>query len=154
MDELELADAPAAVRAALALIRHGQHLSALRLLVLAMRTEAGWQASFVLGVAQHRLGQLAEAVKSFSDAVAAAPDEPQVRCARATVLFALGRLDEAESDLHAALTAQPASALALCNLAIVREARGDAGAAATLYDRALALEIGRASCRERVCWIV
>jgi protein O-GlcNAc transferase len=125
------------LRAGLALMRHGQLVSAERCFQtkVALRPDtAGW---FYLGASQHALGRLAEAADSFGKSASLAANPADALCARATVLAALGREQEAEQDLRRAVEASPQHAQALFNLAVVLEARGAKADALSFYDRAL-----------------
>lgn len=125
------------LRAGLALMRHGQLVSAERCFrtKVALRPDAtGW---FYLGASQHALGRLADAAASFGKSAGLAANPADALCARATVLAALGCEQEAEQDLRRAVEASPQHAQALFNLAVVLEAHGAKADARSFYDRAL-----------------
>lgn len=82
-----------------------------------------------VGVAEALSGDFAAALASFDRALTLGAD-PSVRANRGAVLAARGALAEAESELERALADDPHIAVALFNLAQVRERAGRAEAAA------------------------
>jgi tetratricopeptide (TPR) repeat protein len=64
-------------------------------------------------------GSAAEALEAIGPALAARPNDPALLNERGTVLYALGRLDEAVADFRAALAAAPESGPAHNNLGAV-----------------------------------
>jgi predicted O-linked N-acetylglucosamine transferase (SPINDLY family) len=131
----------------LALLRQGQFLSAERLFrqVLAVRPNA--QTWFHLGVAQHAMRRLADAERSFNQAIALARDAAEARNARASVLTELGRLDDAEAELRKAIQESPGNAQAHHNLAVLLARDADRRPALAHYDQALALDPGHLGAR-------
>jgi tetratricopeptide (TPR) repeat protein len=77
-----------------------------------------------LGATQQKLGDMQAAAESFRRAGELIPDETDYRTRRATVLFALGMLDEAESEVDAALVADPENPQAYLIWAGVYDVRG------------------------------
>jgi protein O-GlcNAc transferase len=124
------------LRPGIALLRVGQPAAAERFFRECLAQSPNAQVWYYLGASQHALGKLDEATASFQKAIEVA-DNPDARCARATVLASLGRHAEAETDLHRALELAPTHAQALCNLAIALERRGAQAEALKLYDRVL-----------------
>jgi protein O-GlcNAc transferase len=139
MPELDSIAVPPSLQPGLALLRHGQLDSARRFFQVATATQ-GWQAWYYLGAAQHALGQLSAAAESFAAGIAAAPEQPDLRNARATVLSALERRAEAEQELRSALSSAPGHVPSLLNLAILRDMRGDAEESRKLYDTVIGLD--------------
>lgn len=139
MLDLDPASIPDNLHPGLALLRHRQLESARRFFQAAVRGGGSWQAWYYLGASQHGLGQLQAAAESFREAAARAPEAPDVRNARATVLSALGRTDEAEKELQLALVGAPSHVPSLLNMAILKDMEGQVGEAGRLYDRVLEL---------------
>ncbi len=139
MPDLDLASLPPALQPGIALLRHGQ-LESARRFFQAATADGAWQAWYFLGVVQHALGQLEPAAQSFGAASLRAPDVPEPRNARATVLSALGRSETAEVELRTALGHVPTHVPSLLNLAILADMGGRADEARTLYDRILDLD--------------
>lgn len=139
MADLDPASVPASLRAGLALMRHGELESARRFFQAATAT-GEWQAWYYLGATQHALGALESAAQSFAAGIARAPEQPDLRNARATVLSALERRQEAEEELRRAVACAPAHVPSLLNLAILREMQGDAEECLKLYDRVIELD--------------
>lgn len=139
MADLDPASVPPSLQAGLALLRHGQLESARRFFQAAAASD-GWHAWYYLGATQHALGQLQAAAESFAAGIARAPEQPELRNARATVLSSLERKQEAEEELRRAVACAPTHVPALLNLAILREMRGNPDEAGSLYERVLELE--------------
>ena len=72
-----------------------------------------------------------------AEALGAAP--PDVAVGRSAALIALGRLEEAEALLQAALDAAPQDARLYNNLGLVAEHRGDTATARSFFERASGL---------------
>jgi protein O-GlcNAc transferase len=139
MLDLDSASIPPGLQPGLTLLRHGHLESARRYFQTATATGA-WQAWYFFGVVQHALGQLEPAAESFREAIGRAPEAPDPRNARATVLSSLGRNEEAEKELRQALASAPGHAPSLLNLAILEDMLGRADQAAKLYDRVLEID--------------
>jgi len=77
-----------------------------------------------LGATQQKLGDVQASAESFRRAGELTPDEADYRTRRATVYFALGMLDEAESEVDAALAADPEDPQAYLIWAGVYDVRG------------------------------
>jgi protein O-GlcNAc transferase len=120
-------------------LRAGQYSAAERFFreLLAIQADAG--AWFCLGAAQHSLGKLHDAARSFRNSIDLA-DAIDARCALAAVLSSLGQQAEAEAELRQAIDIHPDHPQALSNLAIAVEQRGDHAEALALYDRTLAAD--------------
>src|SRR3546814_12329798 len=89
------------------------------------------------------------AIDLIGRAIAQVPGQAEWHGNLATALLAAGRPAEAEAGYRRAITLDPRYVEGHYNLANLLRSRGDAAAAAAEFE--IALEIGRASCRERVC---
>ncbi len=95
-----------------------------------------------LGYAQRRVKRFEDALSSYQQALDRGVEQPeQVHLNRAVILTSnLGRGDEAEADLKAALAIAPKYVPALINLGGLYEERGDREQAKAAYARALEIE--------------
>lgn len=125
MPDLPWSEKDARFLSGLTLLRAGQRYTAARYFAHCIAAGADGWGWFYLGVAQHALCDLESAQSSFAKARAGTANAVQVCCARATVLAELGRLDEAEQELKAALGQAPTHSQARLDLAglHVRRAR-------------------------------
>ena len=125
---------------ATAQVYHGANLEAgtprLRLLIEQEQpTEAGFY--FQLAEAYWQLGQTADALPWYREAVAHDADYLAARRNYAFALARTGKLTEAEAELRAALSTAPDDARALANLGDVLIAQGRPAEAASTLERAL-----------------
>ena len=79
---------------------------------------------FLAGIALGELDLPEDAVSEFGRAIAADPDDPEFRSARAQALFSTCRFAEALDDAENALATDPAQADALCVVGLVLEREG------------------------------
>ncbi len=95
-------------------------------------------ALHLLALVEHAGGNHREALGLIEQAIAASGGVAAFHVARASVLAALARRDEAAASIDRALGLDPASAEALNTLGNLRLAGGDAAGAETAYRQALA----------------
>jgi tetratricopeptide (TPR) repeat protein len=124
----------------LALIRARQFHSAVQYFRKCLSEGAGPQAWFLLGVAQHALGQREQAASAFDAAAASACLMADARCVRASVLAELGRIAEAEHELGSVIAVHPYHARARLNRGVIYMGRGDASHALADFDALLPAE--------------
>jgi tetratricopeptide (TPR) repeat protein len=91
------------------------------------------------GASRHAQGDLRGAIAAFEQALAAAPDSPEVYNNRGATRHALGDLAGARADLDRAVALNPRYPEAYNNRGIVRHAQGDRAGALGDFDRALGL---------------
>ena len=91
------------------------------------------------GGALQKRGELAEAIRKFTAAVALAPELDPARCGLGTALVAQGRYDEAANQFARVLQLQPDQVVALMQLGMVRSRQGRLAEAAELFSRVLRL---------------
>jgi tetratricopeptide (TPR) repeat protein len=65
------------------------------------------RAWYNLGLALHQQGRSAEAIAALRQGESADPNDGAIAYARATILYPMGRRDEALAAVEAALRAQP-----------------------------------------------
>ena len=82
-------------------------------------------------------GNYREAAKLYKSLIDTSPEDASLRTSLAGVLGALGRFDQAEVELLAALALQPVNPEAEHNLAVIAERRGDIDEAVRRYRLAL-----------------
>jgi tetratricopeptide (TPR) repeat protein len=109
-----------------------------------------------LGWLQRQARQYEAALQSYAQALARGVRDPQeVHVNRAVILSDhLGRHDEAEAELEAALAIDPRYAPALLNLGNLHEDRGDRAAAEDAYGRLLSVEPEHALALSRLAGVV
>ncbi|QGM45152.1 tetratricopeptide repeat-containing sulfotransferase family protein [Methylocystis heyeri] len=93
-----------------------------------------------LGLAQAALGQFENALASYDQSLALAPDQPDVHHRRGAALAALRRTGEAIASFDQALRLRPGFVDALNNRGVALSALGRAAEALASYDQALALK--------------
>ena len=110
-----------------------------RLLALRPDLAESW---YNLGWLQRQARRFEEALDSYGQALARGVSQPEEVHLNRGVIFAdhLGRTDEAEAELEAALKLNPRYAPAWLNLGNLYEDRGRRAEAHTAYERALAAE--------------
>jgi tetratricopeptide (TPR) repeat protein len=86
-----------------------------------------------------RAGQCAEAVRVCEAGLAIHPGYLSARVTLGRALLALGRLDDAQLELHTVLVAAPDNLAAVRTLAEIFERRGEKAAALSYYQQALGL---------------
>ena len=102
------------------------------------------EAWYTLGRHMQRSGRLDEAAKSYRRALEVDPEYLEAKNGLAAVTAGKGDIDQAIAILEELSVARPGQAHVLANLGYARSLKGQ-------YPEArIALEIGRASCRERV----
>jgi predicted AlkP superfamily phosphohydrolase/phosphomutase/Flp pilus assembly protein TadD len=82
-------------------------------------------------------GEYAEAERLYAEQVREKPDDAGLRASHAGALGALGRFDEALSELDRAIALEPANPEAYHNRGVILEARSQPDAAAREYESAL-----------------
>lgn len=93
-----------------------------------------------LGLLLQQTTQLAEATEVFEQALALAPDQPQLQASLGLVLHERGQLEAAVGHYRQALAQQPARADLHCHLGHALEALGRPDEAFEALERALALK--------------
>ncbi len=104
------------------------------------------------GAAHIELGQPAQALLCFNEAVKQAPRDAETHFRRATALGRLGQVDEAIQALQRAIKLAPNEALFHNQLGTMWLAKGDAQAAVASFERALALSprLAKALCNRGI----
>ncbi len=93
-----------------------------------------------IGLARLSLGQLAAAAEAFQELARQEPGNLSAHNALALVLARQGRLDDAVSEMEAALAMRRRHPDVLCNLGIIHQSRGDLEVAARCFTGALQSE--------------
>ncbi|MFM8953727.1 MAG: tetratricopeptide repeat protein [Planctomycetaceae bacterium] len=99
------------------------------------------------GIAAHAAGRFAEAVKTFRQAVAAAPGDPRARMNLGVALKEAGAIAEAEAAYRQALAIAPRFPAAFNNLGILLADTGRDPEAVACFEEALRLDPGFADAR-------
>ena len=102
---------------------------------------------FALGVAAQRRGEHDVAVHYYREALAAAPDDPQIHNNLGTAYRALGRTEQALAAFEAAVAVDPSYAPAWSNLGVMLDRMARGQEAASAYREALRLDPGNAAAR-------
>ncbi len=120
------------------LIQAGGFLEAKHLLTAFVQTQKQHaNAWFLLGAARHGLGDAGGALAAFDEACRIAPDYLQAFNASASVLYELGRFEEAASAYQTLLHKHPENPQLRTNLGIVLERLGRQADALKAYELAL-----------------
>jgi protein O-mannosyl-transferase len=114
---------------------------------------AAWPPRYALGDALRAAGDCTEAVDQYGEAARLAPRETRARVNRALCLVELGRFDEAESELRAALARHPNDAGVHNDLGMLALTRGRLDEARGHFLRALERDPGHALARANLARI-
>lgn len=117
----------------------GRLADAGRLCRTILASNAGsFEALHLLADVQSQSGQLADAVATYDQALAIAPNHADVLIDRGSACLDLKRYEEALSDYNRSLRVRPGHPLALFNCGVTLQALGRPLAALSSYDQALA----------------
>ncbi len=127
-------------------LQAGRLTEALRLALIA-RTDAARdaRAPAIAAAASHALGRPEDGMRWFREAMALAPEDPELGCGLAACQFDLRLAAAARATLEALLREHPTHVRSWCNLALACEEVGDTAAAASALERAARLAPGDAS---------
>ncbi len=135
------ASAEALNQLALAVLRTGQHIPALQILVrsLAVRRDLA-ETHLNCGGVLFELAEWDQAIGCYERALEFRPDYAEAHANRAGALQSLGRVDEARPGYERALALNPGHTDAHANLATLDQASGDTAAAIRRFKRALSID--------------
>jgi tetratricopeptide (TPR) repeat protein len=119
----------------------GDFEGCLKLTTEVQRMVEPWAGLWVLhGNALVRLGRMKESLEVYAKALESEPGHRLSRANRATVLFKLGRTDEAEAELKILLREDPKDATAHASLGAIARLRGQILDSVPLLERACELD--------------